>query len=98
MVEVDPFLGHVVYGAGHHRGREGTEHGVAGNGPRESIDPSTAGDSAMDELEAATGTRKKKTEKPRRVRLHTKLTDERGRHTTDLVSQYLTAIGKPDQS
>ena len=45
---------------------------------------------------AATETRKSKTEKPRRIRLHTKLTDERGRLTTDLVSQYLTAIGEYD--
>ena len=41
-------------------------------------------------------TSKSKTEKPRRVRLHSKLTDERGRLTTDLVSQYLTAIGEYD--
>ncbi|MDX1469458.1 MAG: sigma-70 family RNA polymerase sigma factor [Acidimicrobiia bacterium] len=45
---------------------------------------------------AATDTRKDKTDKPRRVRLHSKLTDERGRLTTDLVSQYLTAIGEYD--
>ena len=45
---------------------------------------------------AAPQTSKSKTEKPRRVRLHSKLTDERGRLTTDLVSQYLTAIGEYD--
>ena len=37
-----------------------------------------------------------RTDKPRRVRLQSKLTDERGRLTTDLVSQYLTAIGEYD--
>ena len=31
-----------------------------------------------------------------RARGHSKLTDERGRLTTDLVSQYLTAIGEDD--
>jgi RNA polymerase primary sigma factor len=35
-------------------------------------------------------------EKARRERLQSKLTDERGRLTTDLVSQYLTAIGEYD--
>jgi DNA-directed RNA polymerase sigma subunit (sigma70/sigma32) len=46
---------------------------------------------------AAIETRKDKpTEKPRRSRLQSKLTDERGRLTTDLVSQYLTAIGEYD--
>ena len=46
---------------------------------------------------AATETRKETTkEKPRRSRLQSKLTDERGRLTTDLVSQYLTAIGEYD--
>ncbi len=44
---------------------------------------------------AAAETRIEKTEKPR-PRLHSKLTDERGRLTTDLVSQYLTAIGEYD--
>ncbi len=34
--------------------------------------------------------------KPKRSRLQSKLTDERGRLTTDLVSQYLTAIGEYD--
>jgi RNA polymerase primary sigma factor len=34
--------------------------------------------------------------KARRERLQSKLTDERGRLTTDLVSQYLTAIGEYD--
>jgi RNA polymerase primary sigma factor len=34
--------------------------------------------------------------KTRRERLQSKLTDERGRLTTDLVSQYLTAIGEYD--
>jgi RNA polymerase primary sigma factor len=43
----------------------------------------------------AAETRSEKTEKPR-IRLHSKLTDERGRLTTDLVSQYLTAIGEYD--
>ncbi|MPZ52165.1 MAG: sigma-70 family RNA polymerase sigma factor [Acidimicrobiia bacterium] len=37
-----------------------------------------------------------KTEKAQRERLQNKLTDERGRLTTDLVSQYLTAIGEYD--
>jgi RNA polymerase primary sigma factor len=45
---------------------------------------------------AATETRKNQAEKPRRIRLHSKLTDDRGRLTTDLVSQYLTAIGEYD--
>lgn len=45
---------------------------------------------------AATETRKDSQEKPRRSRLQSKLTDERGRLTTDLVSQYLTAIGEYD--
>ena len=45
---------------------------------------------------ASTDTRKGKAEKPRRSRLQSKLTDERGRLTTDLVSQYLTAIGEYD--
>ena len=44
---------------------------------------------------AAAETRTDKTDKPR-PRLHSKLTDERGRLTTDLVSQYLTAIGEYD--
>jgi len=44
----------------------------------------------------AVRTREDKAEKPRRVRLQSKLTDERGRLTTDLVSQYLTAIGEYD--
>jgi DNA-directed RNA polymerase sigma subunit (sigma70/sigma32) len=44
----------------------------------------------------ATDTRKDPKEKPRRSRLQSKLTDERGRLTTDLVSQYLTAIGEYD--
>src|SRR3990172_12796057 len=44
---------------------------------------------------AAAETRIEKTDKPR-PRLHSKLTDERGRLTTDLVSQYLTAIGEYD--
>jgi RNA polymerase primary sigma factor len=47
-------------------------------------------------LMAATETRKDDKEKPRRSRLQSKLTDERGRLTTDLVSQYLTAIGEYD--
>ena len=34
--------------------------------------------------------------KSKRSRLQSKLTDERGRLTTDLVSQYLTAIGEYD--
>ncbi|CAN5878835.1 hypothetical protein BH23ACT5_BH23ACT5_05130 [soil metagenome] len=34
--------------------------------------------------------------KPKKSRLQSKLTDERGRLTTDLVSQYLTAIGEYD--
>ena len=45
---------------------------------------------------AAAETRKDTKEKPRRSRLQSKLTDERGRLTTDLVSQYLTAIGEYD--
>jgi len=44
----------------------------------------------------AVRTREDKAEKARRVRLQSKLTDERGRLTTDLVSQYLTAIGEYD--
>jgi len=44
----------------------------------------------------AVRTREDKAEKQRRVRLQSKLTDERGRLTTDLVSQYLTAIGEYD--
>ena len=44
---------------------------------------------------AAAQTRTQKKDKPR-IRLHTKLTDERGRLTTDLVSQYLAAIGEYD--
>jgi DNA-directed RNA polymerase sigma subunit (sigma70/sigma32) len=43
----------------------------------------------------AAETRTDSTDKPR-IRLHSKLTDERGRLTTDLVSQYLTAIGEYD--
>src|SRR5690554_4956341 len=44
----------------------------------------------------ATDARFDRSDKPRRVRLQSKLTDERGRLTTDLVSQYLTAIGEYD--
>ncbi len=46
---------------------------------------------------ATTGTRRERTEtKARKDRVYNKLTDERGRLTTDLVSQYLTAIGEYD--
>ena len=46
---------------------------------------------------ATTGTRRERTEtKTRKDRVYNKLTDERGRLTTDLVSQYLTAIGEYD--
>ncbi len=45
---------------------------------------------------AETRAKNKKADKARRERLQNKLTDERGRLTTDLVSQYLTAIGEYD--
>ncbi len=47
-------------------------------------------------MSTAESTRDRAIEKARRERLQSKLTDERGRLTTDLVSQYLTAIGEYD--
>lgn len=44
----------------------------------------------------ATAETRSKTEKDKRKSVVSKLTDERGRLTTDLVSQYLTAIGEYD--
>ena len=47
-------------------------------------------------MTTAESTRDRVSDKARRERLQSKLTDERGRLTTDLVSQYLTAIGEYD--
>ncbi|MGI8517189.1 MAG: sigma-70 family RNA polymerase sigma factor [Acidimicrobiia bacterium] len=47
-------------------------------------------------MTTAESTRDRALEKARRERHQSKLTDERGRLTTDLVSQYLTAIGEYD--
>ena len=63
--------------------------------PREEGDPHRPLEDSIF-MTTAESTRDRVSDKARRERLQSKLTDERGRLTTDLVSQYLTAIGEYD--